>query len=763
MPPPDPNDPQLGGPMPMPGPPGPGMPGMPMPGMPGDPMADPMMDPMAGAIPGPPAQNIGMDGPSDPTAVAPPPPPMPMEEPDDLKPIYPFHLTDRVTKELKKPRKPSQAFVDAAILDDQSRYQGLIERFREDLRTYRMHDRTVFDDLAIDDMEMFVSAEPAIQTHKVCNMISAIDHVIQFYPGSQPMELSAQRLENAAYHILDRANIAHRLAGNNDMKWDLLYSSMVFGRMVTRVLPDPTDPDMLVDIQVYDPATVFPTFGGKKGLVRVSSIYMASLDKIIQLYGDDDKVNKKLIKKYTNEEDKLNLGFTGEVREYWDEWYRYVEFDGEEVLKLTEHSIGRVPWVYTVGAGQMGSANMPGGGGTTAIELSTMTPLQSLGADMDLTQKGLSFFHHIRPALRQQAAILGITMTRVKQDLNPPVAKVSPYPKSKNVSMKTGDTNWLLPGEEIVPLLARGNPVDTGALLSTLDGQIQKGGLPNQLFGAMDGSNISGFAMESMVTAAKDRVQPLITDLEFHLEEILDLCFYHFRNMGHIFVDDMQGRWYIPKHGRDNKPALGTGPKRPEMQEVMGMLMQMTGGMPDLGAWHTQGLDNSQIEDPEDEDGYLTREDVINVGTRPEIKLRSMHAQNMTSMANVAAMLIDKKIWSRGTAMDEFNVKNPQDEWQKILAEDAQTHPKMMELVMFPEALFRSGDMSGFLAYYATVIAPILMQMQMGGMDPTMGGGPPPPGPGGPQTAQGDSQPMVGQSQQSLTGPGNAGSPPMGM
>lgn len=697
------------------------------------------------------------------------PPPMAEPEPsplpaiddiDDLKPIYPRWAYDRVTQEVKKEPKPSRAYMDAAVTDDQLRHSALVNRFAEDLRTYRMMDRTIFEDLKRDDLEMFVSASPAIQVHKIANMVSNIEHVVQFAYRTEKESESAQRLENAAYHILEQADLHHRMGGNASLKWEWVFSHLVYGRIVTRVLPDSSDPDFPWDIRSFDPSQCFPTYGGKKGLIRMSLVYNESVDRILQMYGDDPDVNKKVLKKYTDKEsDKLDLNHVGEVRECWTPWHRWLEFDGEDILPVTEHGIGRVPFVTTVGPGEMGSATMPGGMSQTRLEISSLMPLaEHPGADVDLTQKGLSFFHHQRPALRQQAAVMSIQMTAAKQRLNPPMEKRTPYEDpGQPVSMATGDTNFTRQGEEIRPLLSQANAVDMGVVLSSLDKELQKGGLPDHLFGATEGSNVSGFAVESMIAAAKDRLQPTITDLEIHSEDVLDLCFYLFRNMGHIFVDDAEGKLRFPAKGRGTEMGgSGQGPARPDYNSMMAMLMQQTQGMPpDIGAWQAMGMDESGIQETEDKYNYINREDILAVGTRPEVKLQSVHLQNMTMLANVASMLIDKKIWSRERAMDEFNIKNPNQEFDRILKEDAMTNPKMLELVMFPEALYNSGNMSGFLAYFASVIAPILMQMQMGGAPP----GASPSQPGGPQTIQGDSQPMMGQGPGSPSGPGNAGPP----
>lgn len=737
-------------------------------------MMQPPMDPMAMGAPPVPAAPMPT-GP-DPMAMgaapmgpapAPPAPPMPMPEPpmpepeplDDLAPVYSSWLYKRDPKTglktLSPPKEPSAAYCQSAVASDERRHGHLIERFRHDLRTYALMDESMFEDLNPGDIELYTSAEPAFQIDKLANMIHAIPHVIQF-PYKNPEEMEdAQTLENFAYHFLETADQHHRLAGNATLKWDMTFSRGVYGRIVTRILPDDSDPDFPWDVRLYDPATVFPVFGTKRGISRVTCVYTETLDKIVQSYGDNSAVLKELMGKHTDEDGKIQLDRVGTVREYWDVWWKWVEWDGIEVLPVTAHELGRVPFDYTIGTGQMGSANMPLGGkgdNTLREKISDMV-LGGPQGDADLAKKGMSFFHHIQPALKQEAAILSILMTSAKQSLNPPTAVESPYEgPPEPIDMQTGATNKVRPGEKIVPLLSGAKPTDVGPLITSLREQRVKGGLPDQLFGTMEGSQVSGFAVESLIAAAKDRIQPVITDVEYHIASMLETALYMYRNVGHYFVDDPEGGYHLPLRGRKNSaPQSGKGPSKPQFQQLMQTLMGMGMGMPvDFAAgYETQHLDNRDVPNPQPTDMIMTRGHIMRIGTRPEVKLHSLQLQNMTAMANVASMLIDKKIWSRFHAMEELDVKNPQDMWKQILSEDAQTNPRMLELVAFPQALYESGNMSGFLAYMATVLIPQMMQGMMGQAAPVDGGGGGAmtniPQGGGAQTVQGSSQPMNGQ------------------
>lgn len=702
-----------------------------------------------------------MTGPAPAAAPLPPEPVLPPEmvdEPDDLAPIYPAWLIDRNPRsetfgQVKPPKKPSPEFCRDAVATDERRHQSLIDRFREDLRTYRLMDESMFEDLDPNDVELYTSAEPAFQVEKLANMISGIDHIIQFPSKNQDEETGAQTLENFAYHFLEEVDTHHRAGGNAAYKWDLAFYRAVYGRMVTRVLPDPTDPDFPWDVRLYDPATVFPVFGTKRGIVRVSCVYSETLDKVLQTYGDDPDVHERLLKKYTDEDGSVQLDRVGTVREYWDVWYRWAEFDGEEILPVTPHEMGRVPFIYTVGTGEPGNANLPTTTSFTMRERMAGLTMGDKVGDPNLAQKGLSFFHHLKPALKQEAAVFSILMTSAKQALAPPIGVESPYEDPPEaVDMSTSATNKFRPGEKVVPLLSGTRPTDIGPLISALREQRVKGGLPDQMFGALEGSNVSGFAVESLIAAAKDRIQPVISDMEYHLGAVIELALYHYRNVGHLLVDNLEGIYRIPTQGRQMPAQPDPGPTRPQFDQIGQMLMQMANGMPvDFAAgWNTAGFNNAEAPDKPHDDLALTRDLILRIGTRPEVKLHSIALQNMTALANVASMLIERKVWSRTKAMEELNVRNPQEEWKRILAEDAQTNPRMLELVEFPQALYDSGNISGFLAYFATVVLPQLMGM----MAPPEGGGGEGPMPEGPQTVQGASQPMMGASPGRPANPG---------
>ena len=271
------------------------------------------------------------------------------------------------------------------------------------------------------------------------------------------------------------------------------------------------------------------------------------------------------------------------------------------------------------------------------------------------------------------------------------------------------------------------------------------------VFGNVEQSNVSGFASDTLIAAAKDRIQPYYDLCTDTIADVLELKNVLFRDHGHAYVGPT-GELAVPVRsrrveGRSGEPMPSFANDifaGNDLEELLApgapMARSITGGA-------------ELVEDhPE---VVLTREMVRLVGARPEVTMINIGLQSKTVLANYLKLLQDGKMISRRTAMENVpEVDRPDHEWEEIKSEDAQTHPKMLELVEFPRSLWKRGDTDGFLAYIATVWMPAVMQMMgpqpgaapPGGPGGTMGaapGGAPPfpgsPGPSGPQAPQGAS------------------------
>lgn len=742
---------------------------------------DPMMPPLPprpGVMGVPAGGPMPMAGPPPPTApppgapapMGPPPqlPPMDLEPYlEELKPLYPAWQLDKDGKNILAKKKPSDGYIDAAIESDHRRHADLVNRMLEDIEWFRNEQADVFEDYDQSDIEEFRIADVPTAVQKICNMVHAIDEIYEWaYCNQQEME-DSQLLEDFSRWIVEQLTIQYAMTGSTLLKWDWTWYLLVYGRIVTRVLPAIEDKDFPWDVTHLDPATVFPYWSNTKmGMERCSLIYNGTVDEAIHRFGHLTKgFTKKVLSKHKDDEGRPQLDHVGEFREYYDGWYRRVTFDGITCLPTTAHELGYVPIVYTVGPGEAGAAIAPATRRANRMDVRDGVLVGSTLEPKDLASKGVCFWHHLKPTLKQTERVLSLAMTTAKQRINPPIGIESPYDGPvKEVDFRTGAATKLRPGEKFVPLLNGVQPADLSILLAKLKEDLSKGSLPDAVFGTIDHSNVSGFAANSMTAAAKDMVLPVMRTIETHLASVIDMMLRQYRDVGHLARPEMP----VSSYGRYTSGVYGSGSGMPQPQAQMLVQMVQALGQGDpsgmAAAFNSPAL-SSGMPDRQPEPRVVTRDTIIRMGSRPKVTLESLALQDKTAIANFVQMVTEAKLMSRHRGMSELLIKNPEKEWQQIISEDAQTSPKMLELVTFPDMLWRNGDVGRFIAYFATTVWPQLMQIMMtGGLppggDPAAGAADPtqPPAPSSPQTVQGSSQPMVNQG----PGPGSGPQGPVG-
>jgi hypothetical protein len=371
---------------------------------------------------------------------------------------------------------------------------------------------------------------------------------------------------------------------------------------------------------------------------------------------------------------------------------------------------------------------------------------------LDLAHRGVAFMHYARPALQIREAVGTLALTALRIAVNPPLVTTSPYPGLPSpVAMYAGGHTKRRPGEVTTPVNPRATPADFGAVMAMNTREVSNAVLPDMVFGNVEQSNVSGFASDTLIAAAKDRIQPyydLVTDA---LSDVLELKNILFRDHGHAYVGP-SGELAIPQRSR-----RVTGRSSRPMPSFANQILN-AGATDDLLAPGFPSMEMiSRGKDLEDDapEVVLSRSMVKLVGARPEVTMVNIGLQSKTILANYLKLLQDGKLISRLTAMEEVpEVDRPDHEWTRIKDEDAQTHPKMLELVEFPRSLWDRGDLDGFLAYMATVWMPAMAQAMGPGGGPgatppsppsggaTIGGPAVPPFPGssaGPQAPQGAS------------------------
>ena len=672
---------------------------------------------------------------------------------ETYEPKYPSWLykIDRKTgqRTLSPPRKPESGMFKSWATKDQSDYALLLLRFIQDLTFVRQREAGVFDTHREEFGEAFSSPEPWTQLSKLCTMVSSIPPKPEWRFKTEKERKASQAAEEWFYYICEQWKIQHRGHGNGDLDWDMMFNAGVYGRMVSHVIPDPEDPTLPWKIELCDPGSCFPVWGDKYGLLRMTRIYKSTRGEILDSL--DPTGEKKLEKKIFGIDKNADIDLTAEVtvQDVWTRWSRYLDVDGKEVLHY-DHEYGKVPFVYDIAPGESGLNSTPeiqGLGLAFDTQSRDMYPVSGTNSrQQDIARKGVSFFHGFRQVIRLEEMIFGLMMLILKLDASPPQMTESGYEELPSpVDMTPGGHTHRRPGEKTTPVSTAVRAQVLGPLLQMLSAAKQKAGLPDNVFGIVEGSNVTGFAQNTLMAATKDRIQPYIDMRANHYANVAELAAYMYHGWGHLYVDDPEGVFRVPKRARDPFPSGGK--KLGPMPPVFSMANSGT-PLPEIAASVSTSYQNQMAQPAPIEDETeveISRETFELVGFRPRVKLESWDWNDMTQRMNVAQMATQSGLWSKWTARDKIGIDDPTQEQRWIDVEMAKSHPGLIESVILPQALWETGNINAFLAYTSHVLA------QMGGggtmgapsgaspADPSANGG----SVRGVQTVQGDSQPSV--------------------
>lgn len=752
---------------------------------------------------------------------------------DDLAPRYPNWLytsvtqTDPLTGEerrirtLSPPKEPDKAQFDAWITADTTLYGDLLSRLDDDILAYRGLGWGRGAQFDPDRDTPFIDSEVTLQINKIAAMVAGTPFTINYPSKTDKERKDAQAMESFALWAVAEWAYRHRLNGNSDLLHEIAWYLLVLGRAVTESRCDLDDADFPWFVWLHDPATCYPIFGDDKyGLRRMTRQYTTTLGEILDVY--DPSGSKGLLATLSRERGKrrraqqqADLLEEKTVSECHTRWHRYVAVEGQQI-ELVAHEYGEVPFCVEFAPGEpgaMGTPRLPAGRrrGRTAREVKLgYADGGGRGRQRDLVEKGQSFLYPVRYALWQRERVLGEHMTAIALGNNPPTITENPYPEPPEpLDMGPGGSNERKQGQRTTPVIPSPRPLDSGPVLTQLTAEIAKGMLPDVVFGQTDGANnISGFASDSLMAAAKDRIQPYLSGTEHLIADTLALMTRQFYNHGHLAEGLVDGQLIIPAANRAAGFAQGSKVARPP-QWALPIIQRMFqtalgpggvlgppplpgpanavpggGGMeaaqppmavPGMGGIGTMGgggLGQPGYVAPEWTMGALPEEDapvvaisrqiIDRVSARPAVKLNNLGLSNKTVLSNYLGMLVRDKIMPRVIAMQQVpEIQDVVEAWTQIIAEDAQTNPQMLQMIYHPRALWEQGDLDGFFTYWATILLPAMAGPLMGLAG---GGGPPtaaaPPGPGaapppGPEAAgvQGGSAAELGQ------GPGAEGAP----
>lgn len=621
---------------------------------------------------------------------------------------------------------PSAEYMRLVALQDQNEWRDVIGRFGRDVRLYRQRHPLNVPPLfnALKDVP-FRDATISNVVNKLTNMASSADwqHIVPF--KDEKSKENSQIVENWLDYQRQCEVESYAIKGGDaSLQWAEFWYFFVYGRAVARILPDPEDTNHPFNEDLLSPATCYPTFGDtKEGLVRMTRIYEARVVDVINTYGKwNAKQGKNLeasLKEaigYRSERADEFYFQTGQLVEYWDTWNRGVTFRGVEIMR-DSHELGFVPFVYVMAKGEPRSVVTPEGFNDLEPDEFGNVPMAH-HSRLENTEKGVSVFHHIHNTHRVSEILYTLLLTESLKAAYPPTITYS-APQLMNLATPPIDTSPGAPNQrflnlqkvEMVPTSPR--PTDTSPVLNKIQANVTEGTINPAMYGSMDGSNIAGFAVESLIAAAKDTILPYTQGFE------------RFQAL----KAKMRARIYVDKLA----PA---------------------------GITQSVAMEGKYGSSPAAD---LTPDIMQSTGFKIDVKMIGVSDSALPMMSQTAAQNIKEGLWSRRHAMEKLGIKDPGKMLSDIIAERAIEHPKIMENYIIPQIFLRNGQQDMAYLWAVTVVMPGVMASlsevmgmagPMGGMG--MGGPQPPPGmappPSGPEFG-GMSNPMMGRDMGRPTGP----------
>lgn len=644
-------------------------------------------------------------------------------------------MPKRLQKGYRPP--PEWDYITTTAQRDKQVHRELLDRFQRDLNLYRNYRwlgavPPLFDpkrDIA------FRSATLPNIVNKLTNMSSAVDHryVIEF--KDEPSKHAAQIIEN--FHTFNRRHAELDYAqsgGGASLQWDEFWFLYLYGRLCYRILPDEDAADRGEPFPYHrtllDPATCFPTWGnGKQGLIRMTRVYNNTMVGVLDDYqemipGLADKFIAQLGYDDYNAAVHDNQ-MVSEVTEWWDTWNHALMYRGVQIFS-EPHELGYVPFVYVVARGEPRNVAMPNGVIAKNVD-EYNNVLVSTGIEVDLREKGVSVFHHIINTDRMAEIVYTLLVTEVLKAQNPPTITYSapqlggkPAPPLK---MHAGATNQRqLNAQKVDAIPTSPRPTDTSPVLNKVQKDVTEGSINTAMFGGMDGSNIAGFAVESLISAARDTILPYQQAWCYGQSLAAEMILRQYRDR--IWMRQIAS---VPMDGRNGSDP--TADLKPEMIDAV---------------------------------GFRCKAEFIGV---PD------NALPMVMQASTQA--VHEGFWSRRKAMEKLGEKDPDRMLSDIIAERAMEHPEMMENFIIPMGFMQRGQKDFAQLWILFVLGPKFMQMMSSLMPmgmpnaPTIGPGgsgsaPTPPnipglasalGGGAPPQMNGQSNPMMGRAMGPPTGP----------
>ncbi|HXH56608.1 hypothetical protein [Iamia sp.] len=605
------------------------------------------------------------------------------------------------------PKKPDPERITADAIAQERRHVNRLAMQMETANRLRLHIKGVFEsDLEareLGDQDPWTSSELVDDWNLLCSFGANID---PFYTKSvrrREDRIHGQTLEDFGRFLREEAE--SRWVDGGDMylamaEWKLL---TVCGEVVSRNLPNLDDEGYPISHKLVNPMTVYPVFGGERGLIKLYRKYRTTYADAVGDWGEPSKQDRaRWANTRGNGRDTDDTMVT--VTEYWDEWWRSITIDdGIVLMEVKKHALGEVPYVVQRGPGgepwamDAGLGDTSGGGDADGWR-------EGLPDDADMGYKSTSSIWSQRERHDQTEAIAARVLTQLKKNDAPPVVMTRSNEAANapgglpEIDWRKGGITELLEGEAISPMPTNTSALDLQMLMGLLNTDRLTGGLPPQMGGANQQSNVSGTAMSTITEGGMDKTAGWIRTMELYRSRVLTQQIRLWRNVGHL-------------------SRFSEGEERPFLVAV-----SAPSGNSDLGR-------------------EVTPELIDAIGPDVTVKLTRVRSAEMVPILTAIQMgnqlgIITKRRGAEMLGIGDYD--RVQAEWQEEMALSATAEDEQFrKLVIIPMQLARSLEEATDpreRAMYEVLLDKWMEIQQPPPPDPmaAMGGQPPPPGMGAP-------------------------------
>lgn len=354
----------------------------------------------------------------------------------------------------------------------------------------------------------------------------------------------AERMDNSEELEMDRSLLEPKLL-------------LAYGRIaVRRVLNRNAEPFTSPFLRDYiDPAQLVYLRDGH-GIKQIFRVYSARAEDLQADYGDfSEATNKKLANLYGGIDDETEFV---NVVEYWDRWYRCVTVGGVEIIPVTEHKYGEVP--YTIGLGPLGEpmlTTLPEQGGGAAMNRETLRE--------NAPYKSVGFIRFMKKQHAQYEAIMKRNLYSLKMQNDPAVVRYrstnAAQVPAPDLVAQPGAQNEAMMGEEKIEAFPYANRVqyDQSIIMDAMQRDRLTGRAPLAAYGVFDQSNISGTASRMGLSAGQHLWKPWGNSLDRFTERDISKAFRLWQRLGHtVEYNSSQRRPFVVPNQRPMKGEPGS-------------------------------------------------------------------------------------------------------------------------------------------------------------------------------------------------------------